>query len=443
MKTVKYLIIVLLFAFSTKSLCQDQSILIFDPNGVSSSFQSTLSQLTNDSIFIADTLDNNIFNYDGLFLFVNYPYIISEGESNKLIQYTAEGKPAYIYSNLLFQPPIDSTSFWHHIGIDEIQGLLISVQVDSLTGIDTTFTSGVFIDTSFISWSVPVVTGNADPILNAWWSGSHFNSTFISGYDSMDIILDLYNLIDEYGFLEKVLQKFNFIPTPVNVQIQFFPPVDTALVNGGCTTPEIICKNLISTNGRDSISIEPGFNTYFYYYDSTGTQIPLDNYYFIVIDSLDEYQYEVWFHPKSWPPYDPVIIPFDSIFYSEQNKYDIQLIVKKNGMRIDSLSQPFHADFGLSVDDQDQIPNEFSLSQNYPNPFNPSTSIQYAVSNRQFVSLKVYDILGNEIAILVSEEKQPGTYEVEFEVRTLPSGIYFCQLKADKFVQTKKMVLLK
>jgi hypothetical protein len=191
MKAIKYFFFVVLLAFSSKLLSQDQNILIFDPNGVSTSFQYTLSQLTEDSVFVADSLDDTIFNYDGLFLFVNYPYILSEVEENTLIQYTAERKPAYIFSNLLFQPPIDSTSLWHHIGFDEIQGLLIAVQVDSVTGIDTTFTDRVFIDTSFISWSVPVVTGNVDPILTAWWSGSHFNSTFISSYDSLNVILDL------------------------------------------------------------------------------------------------------------------------------------------------------------------------------------------------------------------------------------------------------------
>jgi len=177
-----------------------------------------------------------------------------------------------------------------------------------------------------------------------------------------------------------------------------------------------------------------------------------------VIDSLDEYDYELWFHPKSWPPFDPVLIEFDSTFFSEQNKYSIQLIVKKDGLRIDSLSQPFHADFGLSVDDQDRNPNEFSLSQNYPNPFNPSTKIKFevpdqsAVSGRnetRLVTLKVYDVLGNEIATLVNEEKQPGTYEVEFNVvgtsrdLSLPSGIYFYQLKAGDYVKTRKMILLK
>jgi len=92
---------------------------------------------------------------------------------------------------------------------------------------------------------------------------------------------------------------------------------------------------------------------------------------------------------------------------------------------------------------------DFVLYQNYPNPFNPTTSIQYAVSSRQFVSLKVYDILGNEIATLVNEEKQPGTYEVEFNSvgtsrdLSLPSGIYFYQLKAGNYIETKKMVLLR
>lgn len=91
--------------------------------------------------------------------------------------------------------------------------------------------------------------------------------------------------------------------------------------------------------------------------------------------------------------------------------------------------------------------NYYSLSNNYPNPFNPVTSIQYAVSNRQFVTLKVYDVLGNEIAILVNEEKQPGTYEVEFNTSSTKhpksSGIYFYQLKAGNYAETKKMVLLK
>ena len=90
-----------------------------------------------------------------------------------------------------------------------------------------------------------------------------------------------------------------------------------------------------------------------------------------------------------------------------------------------------------------EIPIKFRLSQNYPNPFNPSTSIQYAVSSRQFVSLKVYDVLGNEVATLVNEEKPAGSYKVEFDGTDLTSGIYFYKLQARIFAETKKMILLK
>ncbi|MCZ6701812.1 MAG: T9SS type A sorting domain-containing protein [Ignavibacteria bacterium] len=91
----------------------------------------------------------------------------------------------------------------------------------------------------------------------------------------------------------------------------------------------------------------------------------------------------------------------------------------------------------------ENVPNEFNLSQNYPNPFNPSTRIQYAVSSRLFVSLKVYDVLGNEIATLVNDEKAAGSYAVEFDATGLPSGIYFYKLQVGSFVETKKMILLR
>ena len=96
----------------------------------------------------------------------------------------------------------------------------------------------------------------------------------------------------------------------------------------------------------------------------------------------------------------------------------------------------------------DLTPKEFVLYQNYPNPFNPNTVISYQLPVSSNVTLKVYDILGNEVTTLVNGEKQPGVYEVEFnshsgEVRNLTSGVYFYQLKAGSFSSIKKMVLLK
>jgi len=113
---------------------------------------------------------------------------------------------------------------------------------------------------------------------------------------------------------------------------------------------------------------------------------------------------------------------------------------------IDPISVPglFTGDvIVVSAEDEEFIPIELALEQNYPNPFNPSTSIQYTISDMQFVSLKVYDILGNEVATLVNSEKPAGVYEVEWNTSNVPSGVYFYQLKTGSFVQTKKMILMK
>jgi hypothetical protein len=88
-------------------------------------------------------------------------------------------------------------------------------------------------------------------------------------------------------------------------------------------------------------------------------------------------------------------------------------------------------------------PKAFDLIQNYPNPFNPSTKIQYQVSNSSRVSLKIYDLIGNEVATLVDEYKPAGNYEIEFSALSLTSGIYFYKLQSGNFVETKKMILLR
>ena len=97
----------------------------------------------------------------------------------------------------------------------------------------------------------------------------------------------------------------------------------------------------------------------------------------------------------------------------------------------------------VSVPEDELLANDFELKQNYPNPFNPSTRINFAISNASFVNLKVYDVIGNEIATLVSEEKQAGNYEIDFDATGLPGGIYFYQIKSGSFIETRKMTLLK
>jgi hypothetical protein len=95
------------------------------------------------------------------------------------------------------------------------------------------------------------------------------------------------------------------------------------------------------------------------------------------------------------------------------------------------------------VESNNEHPKDFSLSQNYPNPFNPTTTISFAIPSTAFTSLKVYDILGNEVATLINEEKQPGNYELRFDASNLSSGFYLYRLITGNFTETKKMILLR
>jgi len=106
---------------------------------------------------------------------------------------------------------------------------------------------------------------------------------------------------------------------------------------------------------------------------------------------------------------------------------------------------------GVEVNSVEGLPTDYVLMQNYPNPFNPGTKIKFSIpidsgkeKKSKFVTLKIFDILGKEVTTLVCEELAAGTYEVEFSIKEgTASGIYFYQLQAGSFIQTKKMVLIK
>jgi Secretion system C-terminal sorting domain len=315
---IKLFLLIIFCSYGIDVQAQNQTILIFDPHQVSNNFQNSFHQLSEDSIYIADTIDEKINNYDALFLFIDYPYILSQVEGNSLIEYLNLNKPIYLSTTLYFQN-IDSVTFWNHIGIDWYAELLVEVHVNYVAGVDTAFTKGIFIDTSFISSGIPYIEGEVAPILDGIDTVSiNLSTTFIPTNESLNVIIDLYNLIHHSEFLERVLIHFGL---------------------------------------RDPNSI------------------------------INE--------------------------------------------------------------DYDQ-PNTFYLFQNYPNPFNPSTKIKFTIPTVEThrnvslqTTLKVYDVLGNEIATLVNEEKPAGSYEVEFSAKGLPSGIYFYQLKAGRFMETKKMVLIR
>ena len=99
---------------------------------------------------------------------------------------------------------------------------------------------------------------------------------------------------------------------------------------------------------------------------------------------------------------------------------------------------------GTSVSpDATPLPQTFALEQNYPNPFNPTTTIRFSVPDSRQVSVRVYDLLGKEIALLLDEKKAPGTYTLQWDAVRFPSGVYFCRLQAGGFSQIRKLVLMK
>ena len=153
----------------------------------------------------------------------------------------------------------------------------------------------------------------------------------------------------------------------------------------------------------------------------------------------------------------PIITTNDTVWIIPGNEFwMVQDIIPTNHINLSLLGIPPFSIPGLKtviidtawikitdVEDEQIIPTEIFLKQNYPNPFNPSTKIEFSIQDFGLVSLKIYDILGNEIITLVNSEKPVGVYEIEWNASGLPSGVYFYQLKTEGFVETKKMILLK
>jgi len=122
---------------------------------------------------------------------------------------------------------------------------------------------------------------------------------------------------------------------------------------------------------------------------------------------------------------------------------DDKVVSGKYSYRLKQIDNDGQFEYSKVIEIDINGTKKFELTQNYPNPFNPTTNIQYAISSRQFVTLKVYDVLGNELKTLVSENKEAGNYSVNFNASNLPSGVYIYKLQAGEFTQTRKMTLLK
>ncbi|MBI3193317.1 MAG: T9SS type A sorting domain-containing protein, partial [Ignavibacteriae bacterium] len=145
-----------------------------------------------------------------------------------------------------------------------------------------------------------------------------------------------------------------------------------------------------------------------------------------------------WLHAGTW--YD--VFDQSSFFLDSATIESVPL----SAYSIRVFSNRSNEDLGIPLGVDDGImdlPEQFSLAQNYPNPFNPSTVINYQLKVKSFVTLKVYDILGKEIATLVNEELHPGVYNKNWNASGMPSGVYFYRFSTDAGSQVKKLVLMR
>ena len=129
---------------------------------------------------------------------------------------------------------------------------------------------------------------------------------------------------------------------------------------------------------------------------------------------------------------------FSSTYY-----YRIKTIWEKTSGGRTSLVESYMTDYLSDISSGNSVVDGFYLKQNYPNPFNPVTHLEFGISNLGFVSLKIYNVLGNEVKTLVNENKPAGSYKIEFDGSDLPGGVYFYKLEAGDFSETKRMILLK
>jgi len=237
-----------------------------------------------------------------------------------------------------------------------------------------------------------------------------------------------------------LFNSYNLLPSQ---DITFYPAADTIKVIDGCTGSEIICT-LSSSSYLDSIIISPGFNTHLEYKDSLGQTQYLEKCYYLVTDTLNKFDYEIWYYPRGVLPYFQQLY-FDSAFVTWDEYFDLQLVIKSQGIPLDSLNQFFKSVGGLGIAENwhENISDDIRLYPNYPNPFNSRTTFSFFLRKRSRLNLSVYNIIGQKIATILNAEQLPGYHSISWEATNLNSGIYYLYLSSEDYLTVQKCILLK
>ncbi len=272
------------------------------------------------------------------------------------------------------------------------------------------------------------------------------------------ILVDTASILNGLYLLPKVKMDSLFIASfPDDELLDFVPTYHPSTINW--LNAVIVFPNTNLTNVNINV-----------YRITPGPQIPLTA-------SVGGYVYLNFLPPLGPPPPPPLPYKSDAIVYAKQGnnftkfaisnqseQYSIpnlapgsyEIYVNRIGytsastninigtINIDTLNFTLDTTSIIGIKNiSSEVPKDFSLRQNYPNPFNPVTKIEFALSKASYVKLSVYNILGEEVQVLVDESLKAGKYEVIYNALKLPSGVYFYRISADGFSETRKMVLIK
>jgi hypothetical protein len=291
--------------------------------------------------------------------------------------------------------------------------------------------------------SGPAATINYQPYLDSiflHFSGTDAHEYFKLGYikillTALDSVLNIpnFNFVEFFTSFEKWYSVYRFnqtiydeytilqLDTSVTIQTLTLPlrleVLGKRLPDDSISTPfgDFVCKKFVRTIGVNLLLTIPPLPPF---------PVPL---FF-----LEDY---IWIAEEHWMVQGlipPINIDLSALNMNLPSFYIPGLITELE-----------YTNIVTSVEEDLSIPDEITLSQNYPNPFNPSTTIKFSLPSSGNAILKIYNALGEEVAVLMDNELTTGTYEVEWNASGLPSGVYFYHLQTEEFVETKKMLLLK
>lgn len=296
--------------------------------------------------------------------------------------------------------------------------------------------------TSYLTGSGLIFTSAGRSFINVF--GEDRLAWIMYYYDQVSDDWEYYTFIDGIGFYKDYWWEYCGILVQLNLDEIYYA---SAIINDQVYNPVVISLNLSTPLNNRKIAEFP-----FSVEISLNMSAPefLDSLYLqyqVTRDGNEILYQQVPFNLNTYQ----ALVNLNSTILSVGDSINLRITASDTSIFNNHVTLPDTGyytiivlpDSATSIKRQEVNSKKFLLKQNYPNPFNPVTTLEFVLGKFSFVSLKVYDILGNEVAELVNEEKLAGVYSIKFDAGILPSGVYYYQMRAGNYSATKKLILLK